>query len=79
MGIYVGRSTSHAFNVGLILNLRTGHVSPQFHEIYVDNLSVVSYLCTVAVPTHGAKLAKASYILEVYTEQQVGTWQSLPD
>ena len=31
MGIYVGPSPAHALSVELILNPRTGHVSPQFH------------------------------------------------
>ena len=31
-GIYLGSTPQHAGNVSLILNLRTGHVSPQFRE-----------------------------------------------
>ncbi len=31
LGIYVGHSPSHAGSVALVLNPRTGHVSPQFH------------------------------------------------
>jgi len=31
MGIYLGRSPQHARLVALVLNLTTGHVSPQFH------------------------------------------------
>ena len=37
MGIYVGCSPSHASNVALILNPRTGHVSPQFHVVFDDD------------------------------------------
>ncbi len=33
MGIYVGRSSSHAANVSLILNPKTGHISLQFHVV----------------------------------------------
>jgi hypothetical protein len=33
MGLYVGRSPSHAANVALIFNPCTGHISPQFHVI----------------------------------------------
>jgi hypothetical protein len=52
MGKYIGSSPSHASNVGLILNPRTGHVSPQFHVVYVDDFTMVSNLCTAAVPPH---------------------------
>ncbi len=44
MGIYVGRSPSHASNVSLVLNPRTGHVSHQFHALYDDDFTTVSYL-----------------------------------
>jgi hypothetical protein len=52
MGIYVGRSPSHAANVSLILNPRTGHISPQFHVIYDDDFTTVPYLHTATVPPH---------------------------
>ena len=79
MGIYVGRSPLHASNVGLILNPRTGHVSPQYHVVYDNDFTTVPYLHTAAVPPHWAELVKASSHLEVHTERQVGTWQSLPE
>jgi hypothetical protein len=31
IGIYLGSSPRHSRKVALVLNLRTGHVSPQFH------------------------------------------------
>ena len=31
VGVYIGRSPHHARSVGLILDLHTGHVSPQYH------------------------------------------------
>eukprot|EP00957_Ditylum_brightwellii_P028390 2143696-Ditylum_brightwellii.AAC.1 len=31
-GVYLGHSLMHAGNVALVLNLQTGHVSPQYHE-----------------------------------------------
>ena len=52
MGIYVGRSPAHASNVALILNPRTGHVSPQFHVVYDDDFITVPYLRTGKVPPH---------------------------
>jgi hypothetical protein len=44
MGIYVGRSLPYASNVSLVLNTRTRHVSPQFHIVYDDDFTMVSYL-----------------------------------
>jgi hypothetical protein len=44
MGIYVGHSPARASNVALILNPRTGHVSPQFHIVFNNDLTMVQYL-----------------------------------
>jgi hypothetical protein len=52
MGIHVGRSLSHASNISLVLNPRTVHVSPQFHVVYDDVFTLVSYLQTATVPPH---------------------------
>ena len=54
MVIYVGRSPLHALNVGLILSPRTGHVSPQFHVVYDDDFTTVSYLRSANVPLYWA-------------------------
>jgi len=79
MGIYVGRLPSHASNVALILNPRMGHVSPQFHVVYDDDFTTVSYLRTAAVPPDWAELVCASSTIALYTEHEVGTWQSIPE
>ena len=36
IGIYVGTSPRHSRKVALVLNLETGHVSPQFHVVVDD-------------------------------------------
>ena len=36
LGIYLGHSPSHAGSVALVLNPRTGLVSPQFHVVIDD-------------------------------------------
>ena len=36
LGVYLGASPNHARSVALILNPRTGHVSPQFHVKFDD-------------------------------------------
>jgi hypothetical protein len=79
MGIYVGRSPTHASNVALILNPRTGHVSPQFHIVFDDDFTTVQYLQTTTVPPHWADLVHSLATIQTYTEHQVGTWQSLPE
>jgi hypothetical protein len=79
MGIYVGCSPSHASNIALILNPRTGHLSPQFHVVFNDDFTTVPYLRTSTVPPHWADLVRSSAMIQMYTEKQVGTWQSIPD
>jgi hypothetical protein len=44
MGLYVGRSPSHAANVALLFNPHTGHVSLQFHVIFDNDFTTVPYL-----------------------------------
>jgi hypothetical protein len=42
-GFYLGQSPSHSSSVGLVLSLKTGHVSPQWHCVFDDLfLTVVS-------------------------------------
>ena len=41
-GMHLGWSPLHASNVPLILNLTTGHISPQFHVVFDDWFSTVS-------------------------------------
>jgi hypothetical protein len=79
MDIYVSCSPSHASNIALILNPRTGHVSPQFHVVFDDDFTMVPYLCTGAVPPHWVDLVRSSATIQMYTEKQVGTWQSILD
>ncbi len=78
MEIHVGRSPSHAENVLMILNPNTGHISPQFHVVYDDDFTMVQYLRTATVPPHLAALVQASASVELYIEEEVQTWQSLP-
>lgn len=34
IGLYLGKSRHHARSVALVINLQTGHVSPQFHVTF---------------------------------------------
>jgi hypothetical protein len=78
MGIHVGCSPLNAANVSLILNTRMRHISSQFHVIYDDDFTTVPYLCTASVPPHCAALVVTSATIDLYTEKQIGTLQSLP-
>jgi hypothetical protein len=41
IGMYLGLSPSHARTVGLVMNLQTGHVSPQFHVKWDNKFETV--------------------------------------
>jgi hypothetical protein len=41
MGIYLGMSMQHARSVALVLHLKTGHVSPQFHVTFDPKFETV--------------------------------------
>ena len=49
-GIYLGHSPLHAGSVALVLNLKTGLVSSQFHVVFDDNFSTVKYLSSQIPP-----------------------------
>ena len=50
LGIFVGHSPDHASDVALVLNPRTGLVSPQYHVIFDDTFSTIGHLKSDAVP-----------------------------
>ncbi len=60
LGIYVGHSPSHAGSVALALNHCTGHVSQQFHVVFDDLYSTVSYMERSEVPPNWAYLVENS-------------------
>ena len=60
LGIYLGRSPAHAANVALVLNSRTGLVSPQFHVVFDDDFSTVPHLRKGTPPPNWAKLVAGS-------------------
>lgn len=41
-GQFLGFSNQHSSTVGLVLNLRTGHISPQYHVVYDELYSTVT-------------------------------------
>ena len=46
LGVYLGPSPNHARSEALVLNPRTGHVSPQFHVKFDDLFETVQRMST---------------------------------
>ena len=46
LGVYLGPSPNHARSIALVLNPRTGHVSPQFHVKFDDFFKTVQAKAT---------------------------------
>ena len=72
VGAYIGRSPIHAGNVSLILNLSTGHVSPQFHVLFDETFSTVPSLKNGSVPSSWSSFAK---IIENSGRTKISIWQ----
>ena len=56
--IYLGHYTVHANSVALVLNPKTGHVSPQFHCVFDDHFTTVSRMSNVMVLSKWADLVE---------------------
>eukprot|EP00957_Ditylum_brightwellii_P005761 439098-Ditylum_brightwellii.AAC.1 len=57
-GIYLGHSPFHACNIAPVLNLQTGHVSPQYHIIFDDEFFTVPYLQSSEPPPNWIDLVQ---------------------
>eukprot|EP00957_Ditylum_brightwellii_P144229 10989028-Ditylum_brightwellii.AAC.1 len=49
-GVYLDHIPIHAGNVALVLNLQTGHVSPQYHIVFDNEFTTVPYLDSDETP-----------------------------
>jgi hypothetical protein len=58
VAVYLGHSPHHAQSVALVLNLATGHVSPQFHMVFDDDFTTISHLKLGTVPKNWPELYK---------------------
>ena len=47
----MGFSSVHSNDVSLILNLRTGHISPTYHVVFGDRFSNVPSVASVSKPS----------------------------
>jgi Reverse transcriptase (RNA-dependent DNA polymerase) len=61
VGIYLGKSPRHAGNVSLVLNPRTGMVSPQFHMKYDETFETVR---GIREESHGTWRQKCGFTRE---------------
>eukprot|EP00957_Ditylum_brightwellii_P176257 13420698-Ditylum_brightwellii.AAC.1 len=43
-GVYLGHSPIYACSVALVLNLKTGHESPQYRVVFDEKFTTVPYL-----------------------------------
>ena len=59
-GIFLGHSPTHAGSVALVLHLRTGLVSPQYHVVFDDDFSTVPYLLSTSEPPNWLALLRHS-------------------
>ena len=50
----------HAGSAALVLNLSSGHVSPQYHVVFDDNFTTVSNLRSGTVPANWKSLVEVS-------------------
>jgi hypothetical protein len=75
VAVYLGHSPHHAQSVALVLNLSTGHVSPQFHLVFDNDFTTVNHLKLGTVPTNWPELFENSRELATtHTYQLHGDW-----
>ncbi len=68
--VYLGHSPRHANTVPIVYNLRTGHCSPQYHVMFDDQFSTVSYLEHNMPPPHW---------LDLFQHSSINLFQDDPD
>ena len=75
VGIYLGKLPHHAGSVGMILNLETGHISPQYHVLYDDDFTTVSDLAKGNAPSNWEFLCKANATINSFENTSTNdTW-----
>eukprot|EP00804_Cyclotella_cryptica_P006358 CCRYP_010171-RA/>CCRYP_010171-RA protein AED:0.34 eAED:0.25 QI:0/0/0/1/0/0/2/0/539 len=58
LGIYLGHSPAHAGSVALVMNPKTGLVSPQFHVAFDDTFSRVPHIRAGTIPPNWEQLVR---------------------
>lgn len=75
--IYLGHSLAHTGNVALVMNPKTGLVSPQFHVVFDNTFPMVPHLRAGTIPQNRAHLVEHS--CELVTDENYNlpsTWFS---
>ena len=60
IGVYLGHLTFHAGSVALVWNPTTGRVSPQYHVVFNNYFSTVTYMEASTLPPNWEDLVKYS-------------------
>ena len=58
IGVYLGHSPHHAISVAWVLNITTGHVSPQFHVMFDDHFDTALHTNKQTIPSLWEEFAK---------------------
>ena len=56
--VYIGISPQHAVSVALVLNLKTGYISPQFRIVFVDDFTTTTARITNKLPDNWDNIFK---------------------
>lgn len=67
-GIFIGYTSVHSSDVPLVLNIHTGHISPQYHVVFDDSFSTVPSLAADDVPPDFWSAIDFSSNLNMFTE-----------
>ena len=60
LGIYLGHSPYHVGRVALVMDPKSGFVSPQFYLVFDDNFETVPHLRAGTIPENWAELVASS-------------------
>ena len=71
ISVYLGRSPIYAGNVTLVLNLLSGHISPQFYIVFDDNFLLILALQSNTVPKNWVDLISKS--IESISEEEINS------
>ena len=74
LGIYLGHSPCHAGSVALVLNLKTLHISPQFHIVFDDNFTTVPHLLENEIPPNWKELVEKAESSDVEDYDLAKMW-----
>jgi hypothetical protein len=73
--MFLGFSSKHSSTVGLILNIATGHVSPQYHVVHDEKFSTVT---STRLQVEAMKVDRGTFTLEDCNDLVVCGYDRLP-